>query len=171
LSLFLDARGYSKVWIGFLWAVSVVVEVAWFFSQGRLLHLQRMTRWLVVCGIATVVRMALTGGAVGSVAALLVAQVLHALTFATHHTACIALITHHFPGRLRARGQALFTITGYGLGGVIGVVAGGALAARASFEWMFFAAAFVALAGTLCAAKADELERRDAARKTSARAS
>ena len=30
--------------------------------------------------------------------------VLHALTFATHHTACIALVSHHFSGRLRGRG-------------------------------------------------------------------
>jgi PPP family 3-phenylpropionic acid transporter len=159
LSLFLDARGYSKTWIGVLWAISVVVEVIWFFWQGRLLHLQRMTGWLVVCGAAAVLRMGLTGGAADSLAALVVAQALHALTFATHHTACIALITQHFPGRLRARGQALFTVIGYGLGGVLGVIAGGALAARTSFEWMYFAAAAAALIGTVCATRAARAER------------
>ena len=116
-----------------------------------------MTQWLVVCGLAMVLRMALTGGAPDSLPILAVAQVLHALTFATHHTACIALVTQHFPGRLRARGQALFTITGYGLGGVIGVVAGGALASRTSFEWMFFSAAAVALLGTACAWHANKV--------------
>jgi PPP family 3-phenylpropionic acid transporter len=159
LSLFLDAHGYSKTWIGVLWAISVVVESARFYGQGRLLHLQRMTGWLVVCGAAMVIRMAITGGRPDSLPLLAIAQGLHALTFATHHTACIALITHHFPGRLRARGQALFTIVGYGLGGVIGVVAGGALAARTSFERMFFAAALVALAGTAFAWQADKLAR------------
>jgi len=29
-SLYLDSLGYSKTWIGVMWAVSVVVEIAWF---------------------------------------------------------------------------------------------------------------------------------------------
>jgi PPP family 3-phenylpropionic acid transporter len=157
-SLYLDERGYSKAMIGLLWAVSVLVEIAWFFGQGRLLRAMPMTRWLWVCGAATVLRMALTGGAADWLVALFVAQVLHALSFATHHTACIAMVTLHFPGRLRGRGQALFTVVGYGFGGVIGVVAGGAIASRLGFELMYGAATAVALAGTWCARRADRLE-------------
>jgi PPP family 3-phenylpropionic acid transporter len=52
--------------------------------------------------------------------ALLLAQALHAFTFATHHTVCIALLSHHFPGRLRGRGQALYTVIAYGFPGVLG---------------------------------------------------
>lgn len=158
-SLYLDERGYSKAMIGLLWAVSVLVEILWFFSQGRLLRAMPMTRWLWVCGAATVARMALTGAAADWVLALFVAQVLHALTFATHHTACIAMVTRHFPGRMRGRGQALFTIVGYGCGGVLGVVAGGALASRFGFEAMYGAATVLALAGTACAWRADRHER------------
>ncbi|HZY20552.1 MAG TPA: MFS transporter [Ramlibacter sp.] len=158
-SLYLDARGYSKAMIGALWAVSVVVEIAWFFSQGRLLRALPMTRWLVVCGVATVARMALTGGGGGWLAALFIAQVLHALTFATHHTACIAMITRHFPGRLRGRGQALFTVIGYGLGGVAGVVGGGTVVSRLGFEQMYGLAAVLALAATACAWRTDRLDR------------
>jgi PPP family 3-phenylpropionic acid transporter len=159
LSLYLDARGYSKAMIGLLWAVSVLVEIAWFFSQGRLLRAMPMTRWLWVCGAATVVRMALTGGAADWLPALFIAQVLHALSFATHHTACIAMVTRHFPGRLRGRGQALFTVIGYGFGGTIGVVAGGAVVSRFGFEAMYGVAALLALAGTACAWRTDRLER------------
>ncbi|MGZ5270957.1 MAG: MFS transporter [Ramlibacter sp.] len=158
LSLYLDARGYGKATIGALWAVSVLVEIGWFFTQGRWLPRLPMTRWLVVCGVAAVLRMALTGGGVRWLPVLVVAQVLHALSFASHHTACIAMITHHFPGRLRGRGQALFTITGYGLGGVLGVVAGGAVVARFGFEAMFGVAALLALLGTACARRTDRLE-------------
>ncbi|PWQ83140.1 MFS transporter, partial [Stenotrophomonas maltophilia] len=75
-----------------------------------------------------VVRMAMTGVAGQWLAAILFAQLLHGLSFAAHHTTCIALVTRHFPGRLRGRGQALFTVVGYGIGGVAGVLAGGALA-------------------------------------------
>jgi PPP family 3-phenylpropionic acid transporter len=162
LSLYLDSRGYSKAMIGALWAISVLVEIAWFFSQGRYLGRLPMTRWLVICGAATAVRMALTGGLGDSLLALFMAQALHALTFATHHTACIAMVTHHFPGRLRGRGQALFTVTGYGVGGVVGVVAGGALAGRLGFEVLYAAAALLGLLATAAAWRTDQLERRGA---------
>ena len=164
LTLYLDARGYSKAMIGLLWAVSVLVEIAWFFSQGRLLRAMTMTRWLWVCGAATVIRMVLTGGAADWLPALFIAQLLHALGFATHHTACIAMVTQHFPGRLRGRGQALFTVIGYGFGGTIGVVAGGAVVSRFGFEVMYGVAALLALAGTACAWRTDRLERAAARR-------
>jgi len=159
LSLYLDARGYSKATIGLLWAVSVAVEIAWFFSQGRLLRALPMVGWLWVCGAATVVRMAVTAGAAEWLFALFIAQMLHALTFATHHTACIAFVSTNFPGRLRGRGQALFTVVGYGLGAVIGVVAGGGVVSRFGFEVMYGAAAALALVGTACAVRTDGLQR------------
>jgi PPP family 3-phenylpropionic acid transporter len=162
-SLYLDSLGYSKATIGALWAVSVVVEIAWFYAQGRLIGRFTMEKWLVICAAATVLRMALTAGLGGWIAALVVAQLLHALTFATHHTACIAMVTKHFPGRLRGRGQALFTVTGYGFGGVLGVLAGGAVAARWGFEVMYTVAALLGLLAFLCAQHVKALEKRERA--------
>lgn len=159
LSLYLDSLGYSRATIGTLWAVSVALEIAWFFGQGRFITAMSMSRWLVVCGAATVLRMALTSGLGGWLAALFVAQLLHALTFATHHTACIALVSRHFPDRLRGRGQALFTVIGYGIGGVVGVLAGGAIASRFGFEIMYAVAAVLGATATLCAWRVDRLER------------
>jgi MFS transporter, PPP family, 3-phenylpropionic acid transporter len=163
LSLYLDGVGYSKTTIGLLWAVSVMVEIGWFYAQGRLLPRFPMERWLLLCGLATALRMAITAGLGGWFAALLVAQMLHALSFAAHHTACIAMVTKHFPGRLRARGQALFTVTGYGVGGVVGVLGGGAIAARWGFRPMFAAAAVLGLVAALCARRVQGLEEREAA--------
>lgn len=159
LSLYLDSLGYSKATIGALWAVSVLVEIGWFYAQGRLMGRRSMEQWLVICAGATALRMALTGGLGSSLAVLFFAQALHALTFATHHTACIAMVTRHFPGRLRGRGQALFTVTGYGFGGVVGVIAGGAVAARWGFQVMFGAAALLGLLAFFCARRVRQLER------------
>lgn len=158
-SLFLDARGYSKVAIGALWAVSVVVEIAWFFWQGRFIHRRSMSWWLLACAWATVLRMAVTGGLADWWPALVIGQLLHALTFAGHHTACVALVTHHFPGRVRGRGQALFTLFGYGMGGVVGVLAGGSLAALLGYEALFAASAGLGLVATACAWQVHRLER------------
>jgi PPP family 3-phenylpropionic acid transporter len=157
-SLYLDGLGYSKATIGALWAVSVVVEIAWFYVQGRFIVRLAMEKWLVVCALATVVRMAMTAGLGGWLVALYLAQTLHALSFATHHTACIAMVSKHFPGRMRGRGQALFTVIGYGFGGVAGVLAGGAIADRWGFELLYAAASLLGLLALGCAWRVRRLE-------------
>ncbi|MFD0667544.1 MFS transporter [Ramlibacter sp. MAHUQ-53] len=150
-SLYLDAHGYGKATIGLLWAVSVLVEIAWFFWQGRLVGLLTMPQWLVLCGAATALRMTGTGLLGDWLLVLFIGQVLHALTFAAHHTACIAMVTYHFPGRLRARGQALFTVVGYGIGGVVGVLAGGRLVDAVGYEALFLAAGALGALAVACA--------------------
>jgi PPP family 3-phenylpropionic acid transporter len=159
LSLYLDSLGYGKGTIGLLWALSVVAEILWFFLQGRLLGLLAMPRWLLACGIATVLRLGITAGLGQWVWALVAAQLLHALSFAAHHTACIAMVTRHFPGRLRGRGQALFTVIGYGFGGVLGILAGGAIAQRFGYVAMFGVATGLAALGSLCAWRAQKAGR------------
>jgi PPP family 3-phenylpropionic acid transporter len=156
LSLYLDSLGYGKTMIGVLWAVSVVAEIAWFYLQGHFMPRRTIERWLLICALATFLRMALTGGLGASLLALFVAQALHALSFAAHHTCCIAMVTRHFPGRLRARGQALFTVMGYGVGGVLGLLGGGAIASRFGFVAMFLAAALMGALAAFCARKVEQ---------------
>ena len=57
-----------------------------------------------------------------------------------------------FAGRLRGRGQALYTTLGYGLSGVLGGVGGGWLISHLGFAAVFWAAALCALAGLISAA-------------------
>jgi PPP family 3-phenylpropionic acid transporter len=143
-SLYLDGLGYSKSTIGALWAVSVVLEVAWFFTQGRWLPLMSLTGWLVLAAILATGRLVLTAGWPLVFPLLVLAQMLHAITFAAHHTACVALISHHFPGRLRGRGQALYTVLGYGVPGVLGALGGGVLSERWGLSAVFWAGALAA---------------------------
>jgi PPP family 3-phenylpropionic acid transporter len=150
-SLYLDALGYSKTVIGLLWAVSVLVEIAWFFTQSRWLPRLSLTAWLVLCAALTVLRMGLTASSAAVWPLLLLAQMLHAMTFATHHTVCIALISHHFPGSLRGRGQALYTVLGYGFPGVLGGLLGGLLSARFGLVSVFWASLASSVLATACA--------------------
>lgn len=136
-SLYLDALGYSKTMIGVLWAVSVAAEIVWFFTQSRWLPKLSLPTWLLVCAAAMLVRMVLTTWMADVLLALLLAQLLHALTFATHHTVSIALLSHHFPGRLRGRGQALYASIGYGVPGVLGALGGGALSDALGFSAVY----------------------------------
>jgi MFS transporter, PPP family, 3-phenylpropionic acid transporter len=150
-SLYLDALGYSKTVIGLLWAVSVVIEIGWFFTQGRWLPLLSLSGWLVLAAALMALRMVLTAGLPLVWPLLLLAQALHAITFAAHHTVCIALLSHHFPARLRGRGQALYTVVGYGLPGVIGGLGGGLLSSALGLSSVFWLAALSALVATGCA--------------------
>ena len=152
-SLYLDELGYSKTMIGVLWAVSVLVEIAWFYFQSRWQHWLSLPGWLLLCALAMVLRMALTVGWADVLWVLLLAQALHALTFAAHHTACIALLSQHFPARLRGRGQALYTVIGYGMPGVLGGLLGGFLSQRFGLVAVFWLSLAVALLAAGCAFK------------------
>nr|WP_315262729.1 MFS transporter [uncultured Limnohabitans sp.] len=150
-SLYLDELGYSKTMIGVLWAVSVAAEIVWFFTQSRWLPKFSLSMWMFICAAAMVLRMVLTTWAAEWLWALLFAQVLHALTFATQHTACIALLSHHFPGRLRGRGQALYASIGYGVPGVLGALGGGALSDALGLSAVYAVSIATAVLACVCA--------------------
>ena len=158
-SLYLASLGYGKGAIGLFWAVGLVVEVIWFYAQGRWVHRLSLHAWLVVAALASALRFALIAAFGASVAILVLAQCLHALSFAAQHSSCIAVITRHFPGRLRGRGQALYTVLGYGASGVVGGVVGGAMSENLGFASVFWAASAVALLAAWCCRRAMNAER------------
>jgi PPP family 3-phenylpropionic acid transporter len=157
-SLYLDSLGYSKTMIGLLWAVSVAVEIVWFFTQSRWLPRMPLTAWLVLCSCVMLFRMGLTAAWADVLWVLLLAQTLHAITFATHHTVCIALISHHFPGRLRGRGQALYTVVAYGFPGVIGALLGGLISEHWGLQSVFSASVLTSGVATAAAYKVWRLQ-------------
>lgn len=136
--------------MGALWAVSVAVEIVFFATQGRWYRWLTAHGWLQVSASATALRFAaiVAGGVWMPV--LVLAQMAHAITFAAHHAACIALVQRHFPGRLRGRGQALYTTLGYGLSGVLGGVGGGWLISHLGYAAVFWAAAGCAVLASGC---------------------
>ncbi len=158
-SLYLASLGYGKGAIGLLWSVGVTIEVAWFAFQGRWVQRLPMHGWLVLAALVSALRFAAIAAFAGSAAVLVAAQLLHALTFAAQHSACISVISRHFPGRLRGRGQALYTVLGYGASGVLGGVAGGALSQRFGFAAVFWAASAASLAAALSCWRALVLDR------------
>lgn len=150
-SLYLDALGHGKATVGVLWAVSVALEIAFFWWQGRFFDRLSPHAWLQWAAAASVIRFALTAAFGALLPVLVLAQALHLLTFAAQHAACIAIITRHFPGALRGRGQALYTVLGYGLSGVVGGLAGGWLSTQFGIRAVFWAAVLAATVGWWCA--------------------
>ncbi len=153
-SLYLVQLGYGKSAVGALWAVSVAVEIVFFWFQGRWFAKLTSYAWLQWVAAATVLRFAVTAAAGASTLLLVLAQMSHAVTFATHHAACISLIQRYFPGRLRGRGQALYSTLGYGLPGVLGGLGGGWLVEHQGYASVFWAAAVAGAAAWACARQA-----------------
>lgn len=153
-SLYLVQLGYGKAAVGALWAIGVAAEIVFFWQQGRWFRRLASERWLQLAGLVTALRFAAVAAFAAWPPALVIAQLSHALTFAAHHAACIDLVHRHFPGRLRGRGQALYTILGYGISGVLGGVGGGWLIAHLGYAAVFWAAAATGLVSVYCAHRA-----------------
>ncbi len=159
-SLYLDALGYGKQAVGALWAVSVAAEVLFFMMQGRWFPRLSPHQWLLLAAGVTALRFATMAWAGELLWLLVLAQLTHAITFAGHHAACISLVGRYFPGRLRGRGQALYSALGYGLSGLIGGVGGGWLVGQVGFAGLYGAAALAALIGLAAAWAAQAADRR-----------
>lgn len=150
LSLYLVELGFGKAAVGLLWAVSVVVEIVFFWTQGAWFKRFTPHQWLMAAALLCLLRFSAMATLGGSGLLLVLTQSLHAVTFAAHHAACITLVDRHFPGRLRGRGQALYGVLGYGLSGVLGALAGGAITQRWGYASVFAAAAGVSVMAVAC---------------------
>ncbi|MDH6249693.1 PPP family 3-phenylpropionic acid transporter [Polynucleobacter sphagniphilus] len=123
-SLYLANLGYDKFQIGLFWALGVFAEVIFFFYQSKVLS--RLDSEVVLQGAfgIGVIRFVLIAFFPVSWV-LILAQVMHAGTFAAHHSAATKLLQRWFTGPLQARGQALMATVSYGLGGTLGGLCAG----------------------------------------------
>lgn len=153
-SLWLDQLGFSKSAIGAIWTLGVIAEIVLFRVQRRLFD-RFGTMPLLAFSLATAaVRFVLVGAVEGSIVGIVVTQLMHAVTFGVHHSACMALLQNWFEPRQQGRAQALFTAIGYGLGGSSGGLVAGWLwqtwGPTAAFHGAALAAALGWVAVRLC---------------------
>ncbi len=145
-TIYLVDNGYSKTVAGWLWALGVICEVGVFMVMPRVLKRIPPETVLLVTLIAAAVRFLLIGWFVGNLPLLLLAQLLHALTFAAYHAAAIGLVHRYFRGKNQARGQALYNSLAFGIGGSIGsLYSGAAWQTLGGAETYSIAAAFALL--------------------------
>jgi PPP family 3-phenylpropionic acid transporter len=148
-SIYLVEHGYSKGVVGMLWALGVICEIGVFFLMPALVQRFGFVRILTVSLAAAVLRFLLIGWAVDVVTLLLLAQVLHALTFGSYHAASVGLVHQFFQGRHQARGQALFGSITYGAGGMLGGLASGPIWQHWGPSALYTFSAAMALIGLL----------------------
>jgi PPP family 3-phenylpropionic acid transporter len=154
LSLYLSSLGYSNTLIGLMWSLGVVAEIVFFYYQAPIFRRLGVRVLMLGCLLAAVLRFLLIGFGAESLALLVLAQVLHAATFGTHHSASVAMLQRWFSGPLQAQGQALYISISYGLGGTLGGLALSAAwdawGARSVFVLAAAASLAAAFAAALC---------------------
>src|SRR5690606_3324013 len=121
-TLHLLAHGHSGAAIGALWALGVLIEIPMFWQAPRLIARFGAGPLLSACLAVTVLRWLLTAAFPASLPLMALAQVSHALSFATFYACCMQLMAGFFPGRRAGAGQSLFFGFSQGLGGVLGAV-------------------------------------------------
>lgn len=162
-SIHLVEAGYTKKAVGWLWSLGVVAEICLFIVLPRIMRAYSLNQILMFSFGCAFVRLLMIGWGVGSLTILLAAQLLHAVTFGAFHSAGVAMMHRIFRGRNQARGQAIYTSLGYGMGGTLGTLMAGYSWETLGSRWTFTFAATAALLALIVVAwkRVGSLERVD----------
>jgi MFS transporter, PPP family, 3-phenylpropionic acid transporter len=144
-SLFLrDALGVANV--SGIWALGSLAEVPMILFSGWIITRFGVRAILTVAVAAVTVRLALYG-LLPTLAVVVPAQVLHALTFGALHTASVAFVNTKIDASRRGLGMALYNTLSIGLAGFVASSAGGYLLEAAGFRGLFLVYAAVPVLG------------------------
>ena len=119
-SIYLQELGYSTSSVGHLWAISVVAEVIILVFMKRVFAILSLRCILVWSVFFNIMRWLMIGWLTHSFYWLVAAQLLNGITFGASHVVGVHLVRQYFGIRYQGRGQAIFSSTSFGLGGMLG---------------------------------------------------
>ncbi|CAN7388596.1 MFS transporter [Pseudomonas solani] len=147
-TIYLEALGYPRGFIGQLWALGVVAEVLMFLVMARILARFSVRQVLAASFLLAALRWLLLGHFADNLAVLLFAQVLHAATFGSFHAAAIHFVQRQFGPQQQGQGQALYAALA-GTGGALGALYSGYSWTSLGASWTFAIASLAALAAAV----------------------
>jgi PPP family 3-phenylpropionic acid transporter len=148
-TIYLSDHGYSKTLIGWLWALGVVCEIGVFILLHKVQSRISLRQIMLVSCILAAARWFLIGYFPDYLMILLLAQVLHAVTFGAYHAAAIETVHNFFRGRHQTRGQAIYGSISFGLGGALGSFYAGYIWDSSGAAMTFVIAALLAAAAAV----------------------
>ena len=131
--------GLSATWTGALWAIAVIAEIALFARSGAVLKILSPLSLIALGAIAAIVRW-IAMAFDPPLAALVVLQVLHALTFGATHIGTVHFIAQNIPPERAGTAQALQASV------TAGIAMGGATLLAGQLYGPFGAKAYLAMA-------------------------
>lgn len=145
-SIHLEHLGYSKLFIGSVWALASVAEILAMLKSRSLFNRFSLEAVLVFSFAVAVLRWCLLYIFTSPVF-IISAQVLHAVTYGTFHMAGILYIDRMAPEEAKTMGQAVNNAVTYGLGLMIGFFINGYLYESVGSRLLFIISAGIAAVG------------------------
>jgi PPP family 3-phenylpropionic acid transporter len=131
--------GLSATWTGVLWAIAVIAEIVLFARSGAVLKVLSPLGLIALGAIAAIVRW-IAMAFDPPLAALIVLQILHALTFGATHLGTVHFIAQNIPAQRAGTAQALQASV------TAGIAMGGATLLAGQLYGPFGAKAYLAMA-------------------------
>ena len=139
---FTSFEGGSVSLLGLAFLISSVSETPFLLLSDRLVKKPGVGKLLVISGCVLTLRWILLASAT-SVYTALFSQVLHSWGFIVMTVSMAKYINLHVPDELKARGQMLLNVAGFGVARVFGIIIGGAIAASIGVRNGFWASAAI----------------------------
>jgi len=150
-TILLQQFDYGGTAIGWLWSLGVLAEIVLFAKLHNLWNRFGFEQVLLASLLLGVLRWLILATIPDQLWALVLAQLLHAASFAVVLASGIRLVQELFPPGSEGRGQALHSTIGFGLGGVVGSIAAGYLWQHLGGSASFIFAAGASFVGFLLA--------------------
>ena len=131
--------GLSATWTGVLWAIAVIAEILLFARSGAVLKVLSPLGLIALGAIAAIVRW-IAMAFDPPLAALIILQILHALTFGATHLGTVHFIAQNIPAERAGTAQALQASV------TAGIAMGGATLLAGQLYGPFGAKAYLAMA-------------------------
>jgi MFS transporter, PPP family, 3-phenylpropionic acid transporter len=146
LSIYLEHLGFDSGFIGFAWATASIAEIIVMVKSKKFFQHLSFERILAFSFPVAALRWVLLGTLRSGVAILLL-QILHAVTYGMFHMASILYMDHLSPEGTKTLGQSINNAVTYGLGLMTGFFVSGFLYERAGAQFSFLVSALIALTG------------------------
>jgi PPP family 3-phenylpropionic acid transporter len=147
-SIHLEQLGYDSMFIGFAWALASIAEIIVMIKSDSIFKHFSLEKLLIASFMVAALRwLALFFTA--SPLAIMLLQMLHAITYGIFHIASILYIDALAPEETKTLGQAVNNATTYGLGLMVGFFINGYLFEIIGLFSLFMFSSSMALAGGL----------------------
>ncbi len=147
-SIHLQNLGYGSTFIGLTWALASTAEILVMIRSDQIFKRFSLEAVLIFSFMVAALRWFLLFW-VQSAPAILLSQVLHAVTYGAFHMASILYIDHLAPDKAKTLGQAVNNAVSYGLGLMVGFFLNGYLFEITGSFTMFIISSLIALSGGL----------------------
>jgi oligosaccharide:H+ symporter len=123
LGVYMLKLGLSEGMIGFINSVSACSEIPILFLINKILKKTGTMKLIILSCVILAVRLFMVTGS--SVPIIIMAQLLHGLTFMTVYYSCAVFISKNVKKEYQSQGQSILTIIQSGIGSIVGNIAGG----------------------------------------------